>query len=52
MTLSNELGDFGIDIFRRSGRRPTVDDLTLLVDQELLKVPLRSNSVGNVIEPV
>lgn len=40
--LSNNISDIIIDGFRRCRGRPTVDHLSILVDQEHLKIPLKA----------
>jgi len=45
VTSLEELGDFRIDGFWGGCRRPTVDNLALLVDQELFKVPLGKSEI-------
>ena len=44
-----ELGDFRVDAFWGGCRRPTIDNLALLVDQELFKVPLRKSEINQQV---
>lgn len=46
---SQQLRDLGIDPLGRRGRRPPVHDLAFLVDQELLKVPLRTRIYVSIL---
>ena len=40
---SDDLGNLSIDCFWSRGRRPSLHDIAILIDQELLEVPLRKD---------